>query len=55
MKTYKIIDIIGNFDLLVDKEIKASDEEAAKKLIMDDIKNNIEKYLYPAVEVEDEV
>lgn len=55
MKTYKIIDIMGDFSLLVNKEIKANNNEEAKKIIMDEIKDNINKYLYPVVEVKDEI
>lgn len=55
MKTYKIIDIIGEFSLLVDKEIKANNDEEVKEIIMNEIKDNINKYLYPVVEVKDEI
>lgn len=55
MKIYKLIDIIGDFNVIVGKEIKASNDEEAKKLIIDEVKNNIDKYLYPVVEVKDEI
>ena len=55
MKTYKIIEIMGDFELLVNKEIQANNDEEAKKLIVKEIKDNMEKYLYPVVEVKDEI
>ena len=45
---------MGHFDLLVDKEFKANNDEEAKKIIMDEIKDNINEYLYPVVEVSDD-
>lgn len=51
MNNYKIIEIMGDFSLLINKEIKADSDEEAKKQIMDEIKNNMDKYLYPVVEV----
>ena len=50
MKEYKIIEIMGDFNLLVNSTIKADNEEEVKKLIMDSIKDNINSYLFPVVE-----
>ena len=53
MKSYKIIEIMGNFELLINHKVLAENDEEAKKQIMEEIKNNIDKYLYPVVEVEE--
>ena len=51
MKEYNIIEIMGNFETLVNHKVFARDLEDAKKQIIDEIKNNMDKYLYPVVEV----
>lgn len=50
MQDYKIIDIMGNFETMVGKTLSANNIEEAKKLIIEDIKENIDKYLYAVVE-----
>lgn len=50
MKTCKIIEIMGDFNLLIDKEIKGSTDEEIKKIILEEIKKNIDKYIYPVIE-----
>lgn len=48
---YKVIEIMGNFETLIGKEISASDYEEVKEIIVNEIKNNFDKYLYPVIEV----
>ena len=51
MKEYKIVEIMGNFETLVNQKVFARDLEDAKEQIMDEIRCNMDKYLYPVVEV----
>lgn len=53
MKSYKIIDVLGDFELLIDHKVYANNDEEAKKQIMKEISNNIDNYLYSVVEVEE--
>ena len=50
MQAYKIIDIMGDFSLLVDIELEATNIEEAKELAMKLVKENIDKYVWPVVE-----
>ena len=50
MKFYKIIEIMGNFETLINHEFMADNEKEVKKMILKDIKDNIDKYLYAVVE-----
>lgn len=50
MKNYKIIEIMGDFSVLVNNTIQAENEENAKKIVIETIKENIDKYLYACVE-----
>ncbi len=50
MKEYKIVEIMGDFSLLVNSTIKADNDEEVKKIIMETIKDNMDKYLYPVIE-----
>ena len=50
MKEYKIIEIMGDFSTLINNIVKAENEEHAKKEIIENIKDNIDKYLYAVVE-----
>ena len=54
MKNYKIIEIIGDFSVLVNTNIQAENEENAKKIVIENIRENIDKYLYACVEEGDE-
>ena len=54
MKEYKIVEIMGDFSTLIDTKVKASDDNEAKKLIIKNIKDNIDKYLYAVVAEVDE-
>ena len=51
MKEYNIVEIMGDFSLLINHKVYAENDEEAKEQIMDEIKNNMDKYLYPVVEV----
>ena len=55
MKTFKVIDIIGNFDLLIGKEIKADTMEEANKIVMEIVKEHINEYLYSVVDEIEEI
>ena len=50
MQTYKIIDIMGDFSLLIDIELEASNINEAKELVMKLVKENIDKYVWPVME-----
>lgn len=50
MKEFKIIEIMGNFDLLVNTKVKANDREEAKKEVMKHIQEHINEYMYAVVE-----
>lgn len=51
MKNYKIIEIMEDFSILINESIKPINIEEAKK-VNEDIKNDIDKYLYAVVEEE---
>ena len=53
MKNYKIIEIIGDFDTLVNTIITASNIEDAKAKAIKEVQDNINKYMYACVEESD--
>jgi len=55
MKTFRVIDIIGNFDLLIGKEIKADTMEDANKIAIEIVKEHINEYLYSVVDEVEEI
>lgn len=50
MKTYKIVEIMGNFSVLVDTTIQAHDEKEAKEKAMQEVKKILDNYMYAVVE-----
>ena len=50
MNTYKVLEIMGNFESLINHEFIADSEQEANKMILEDIKANIDKYLYAVLE-----
>lgn len=50
MQTYKIVDIMGDFSLLVDFEIEANSEEEAKEIAMNIVKENVDNYMWAVVQ-----
>lgn len=50
MNNYKIVGYIGDFSVLTGQEIKADSKEEAKKIAIEIVKNEIDKYLYSIVE-----
>lgn len=50
MKNYKIIEVMGDFDTLVNSTIQANTLEHAKQLVMKEVQDNINKYMYACVE-----
>lgn len=53
MKEYKIVEIMGDFSTLVNSKVKADSIEEAKKMILENIKINIDNYLYSVIEEEE--
>lgn len=50
MKTFKIIEIMGDFSTLIDEEILADNIDDAKRYAIEMIRNDIDKYLYAVME-----
>ena len=50
MKEYKIIEIMGDFDTLVNTTLQATSMEDAKAKAMKEVQDNINKYMYACVE-----
>ena len=55
IKTYKVTDIIGYFNIFIDDEVEANDEIEAKERILDEIMDNIGNYVDIEVEEIEEV
>ena len=54
MKEYKIVEIMGDFSTLVNTSINSATMEEAKDMVIQKVKNEIDKYLYAVVcEMED--
>lgn len=50
MKNYKIIEIMGDFNVLINSIILATDIEDAKAKAIKEVQDNINKYMYACVE-----
>ena len=55
MKTYRVVDIIGYFNLFIDEEVEANDEVEAKECILYEIIDNIGNYIDIEVEEVEEI
>ena len=51
MKRYRVLDIVGYFNLFIDEEVEANDEIEAKKCILYAIRDNIDDFI--GIEVEE--